>query len=120
MRMTELRKDPSPHELLERIVRLESRTARLDAKLEALSTEFKKAVKVFADFDKLLMHHCKTHDTQFEDAWARIKNLEFSVFPNLARDIVDLQNIIGDDDSPASKQLDSREKPPWTDKKPPG
>ena len=108
-------KIPTIEEVLERIVQLENQAVGMVEQLAKASADFQRAAKIFADFDKLLMHHCKSHDDEFTDAWARIKSLEFTIFPNLARDIVELNNIVGASGPDKENQLDSREKLPWND-----
>src|SRR5271167_4356365 len=112
--------EPTAGALLKRIFQLESQTASLTEQVAKANAEFNRAANLFADFDKMLMHHCMKHDDEFKDAWARIKSLEFTVFPNLAQDVVDIHKIIGEGEPWKANQLDSRTKLPWKDdKKPP-
>jgi hypothetical protein len=100
--VADLPKHPSINELLERITRLEETVSTLSSHLE-------RSVKVSGDFDKLLMNHCKHLDRTCGDFAERIQNIEFTVFPNLARDVVDLHNIIGAGEEKADNSLDRRE-----------
>ena len=103
-------------ELLDRIVRLEKQVAKIDEEFTRFFEIYSKAASGFGKFDELLMHHCNSHDRQFEEAWARIKNLELTVFPNLAHDITALNKIIPTGESDPENQLDTRNKFPWNNK----
>ena len=105
-------RDPKPS-----LKELHDRLSKIESSLEALDSAFRKALKVYADFDKNLMEHCLRHDEEFSNAWDRIKNLEYAVFPNLARDIEALHNIIGEGEDWRKNPLDTRRKFPWDDPK---
>lgn len=88
-------------ELLAKIERLEQR-------LEAQAFDLQRLAKACMGYDEQLDRHCKIHDGQIADAYGRIINLELKVFPNLARDMAGLHDVIGDADGRADHPLDRR------------
>jgi hypothetical protein len=102
--MSELRKDPSPHQLLERMVRLERENARLHNELQRLT-------KAVSSHNQTTQRYCSIYDRDIAYAFERLANVELSVFPNLARDLVDLDKITGPCDDKANNPFDRRRPP---------
>ena len=73
---------------------LKDKVARLEAKLEELAIDYRKAVRALASYDELLNKHCHLLDKELADAFERIKNVELRFFPNLTRDMTHLYDII--------------------------
>jgi predicted nucleic acid-binding Zn-ribbon protein len=91
---------------------LEERIKNLEAQVKALLDGLNKLSKNSYEYDMLLNQHVKILDRQQDDAFGRIKNLEFKVFPNLAQDIKQAFDTIGDDNGKADNPLDRRKPKP--------
>ncbi len=104
--------DPSVSELLKRIVQLEGTAVQLREELSMVGRDLMRAIKVFSQFDDQLINHCKHHDDVLEDVAGRLKNVEYTVFPNLARDIVKLHDVIGGTGESKPNPLDKRDPAP--------
>jgi hypothetical protein len=52
-------------------------------------------------------YNCILRDSQ--EAFERIKNIEFAVFPRLACDLQQLHRVIGEGDNKANQPLDRRD-----------
>jgi hypothetical protein len=87
---------------------LKDRVAKLEARLEELITDYRKAVRSLAGYDELLRKHCGLLDSEIEDAFERIKCLEFHAYPSFAQDLGRLHGIIGDPPPGADSPLDRR------------
>jgi hypothetical protein len=89
---------------------LNHKLARLEARLEELGTDYRKVVRALSDYDQLQDKHCNLLETELGDAFERIKHIEFTLFPNLGRDITQLHDIFGDCEDKALNPLDHRKK----------
>jgi len=96
-----LKSEPTIKELLDRIAGLESA-------IEALALKLNKEIKHNEQMDRLNTLLRKMTEDDVVDAFERITNIEFKIFPNLARDIRDLHRIIGWSDDNAWNPLDKR------------
>src|ERR1700730_1894698 len=85
---------------------LKDEVVRLEARLEELAADYRKAVRALAGYDELLNKHCHLLDKELADAFGRIKNVELRIFPNLARDMTHLYDIMGDGEDKADNPLD--------------
>jgi molecular chaperone GrpE (heat shock protein) len=92
----------------EKIKEQAAEIARLEARIEDLSSGLTRLAKVAREYDELLSRQSNMIEKSVEDAFARIVNLELKVFPNLAGDIDRLHGIIGDGDNKAYNPLDRR------------
>jgi hypothetical protein len=94
-----------------KIAQLERRVADLEQRLATLSEKQQRDVTALMGCDEVLNKHRKLNDAELADAFARIVKLELTVFPHLARDMTDLNRMIGDgdDDQKAYNPLDFRD-----------
>jgi hypothetical protein len=93
-------REPTIRDLMEKISALEASAAALQIKLD-------KESKHNANMDRLNTELRHLLEKDVVAAFERIKNIELKIFPNLAGDIVQLNNIIGDD-AKAWNPLDRR------------
>ena len=90
------------------IQNLEARLAQAEAQIAALSTSLEQ-YKAFANqCDDVFRRYLKLHDQEIAYAFERIQNLEFKSYPGLARDICQIDEVIGESDSRADNPLDRR------------
>jgi hypothetical protein len=111
--MAELRRDPSPNELLDRIMRLEGRFGRLEDRVSGVAEDLNRLAKSVlkgTEQDEISYKICRA-DIRY--AFERIKDLEFAAFPNLAADISRLYEITGEGDTKAYNPLDRRSRNPF-------
>lgn len=87
-----------------------ARLARLEGKLEALSFDLNRLAKVNFDSHVQFDKHLHIIERELSDAFGRIKNLELTVFPNLAHDITQLRDVIGKGEDTSENPLDRRPK----------
>ena len=92
----------------DKITQLEAQVVRLEARVEALMSDYRRCVRALSQYDELLRTHCELLDKQMEDAFGRIKNIELKFFPHLARDLDRLGRIIGDAEDAPQNPLDRR------------
>lgn len=102
-RMLERPEDSSTKELLYRISQLETAMAVFTEKLD-------KAVRHNSNMHRLNIQHRELIESDLVDAFERIKNIELKVFPNLAEDIIHLNDIIGEGNGKAWNPLDQRKR----------
>lgn len=95
------------------IAAMTERVGALEQQLARLTHDLNRVVRVASDYDETLRRHTKLLQRNMEDAFGRIKNLELTVFPNLAADMVAVYDAIGDGEDKDDNPLDHRE-----DKKP--
>ena len=84
----------TPEELTERVNRLDEGLA--------------KCYEVLGGYITTLEKYVLAMDRDLADARDRIKNLELTVFPNLAKDIKQVHDIIGDSGDKSENPLDKR------------
>ncbi len=84
----------NPEELTERVDRLDEGLA--------------KCYEVLCGYITTLEKYVLTMDRDLANAYDRIKNLELTVFPNLAKDIKQVRDIIGDGEDKSENPLDKR------------
>jgi len=70
----------------------------LEQRLVAAETKLEKTYKFGIDYATLANKQADVTATQLQDLFDRIKPLEFKIFPNLSRDIVDVFKITGEGD----------------------
>ena len=83
----------------------------LTARVAELEYGLSRGAKIYGGFFEALQRHCMMLDRDQEDAFERIKHLELTVFPNLARDIQNVHDIIGEGESKAENPLDHPRRP---------
>ncbi len=93
----------------EQIRQLEQRIAALEVRLGKLTDKQQRDVKALMGLDDVLDKHRKGIDADLTDAFDRIKNIEFTLFPNLIRDMRQLYRVIGDHEAKAFDPLDFRD-----------
>ena len=87
---------------------LMDRVARLETAMQELTLKLQKETRNNADLDRLNTELRRLIEKDVIDAFDRIKNIELKFFPNLARDISQLNSIIGEGDGKAWNPLDRR------------
>jgi regulator of replication initiation timing len=87
---------------------LAQKFSELEAVVGALEKKLEKEIRHNANMDKLNTELRKIIENDVIDAFERIKNIELKFFPNLASDIVCLNDIIGEGDGKAWNPLDHR------------
>jgi len=88
-----------PNELAEKLGELETVVRTLAEKLD-------QEIRHNANMDRLNTELRKLVENEVIDAFARIKNIELKLFPNLASDISHLNDVIGEGDGRAWNPLD--------------
>jgi len=99
--MDERPNEPISVELIETI-------GRLEALVETLDAEIKKFARWMNDGDRLIIERIRMVERDLHDAFERVKNIEFKVFPELAGDILRVYHIIGEGEDKADNPLDHR------------
>jgi len=97
--MNERPQNPNDSALIERI-------SKLEALVGTLAVEIKKFARWMQDGDRLIIERIRIVERHQEDAFERIKNMELKLFPDLARDIIRLNDIVGDGENKADNPLD--------------
>ena len=92
---------PTVTELLEKIAGLERTVVALALKLEKESNHTAAMFTLNTEIRTLI-------ENEVMDAFERIKQIELTLFPNLAGDIVRLHRIVGEGDGRAWNPLDKR------------
>ena len=87
------------------------RIAVLEAAVESLKEQLEKEVKHNANMDRLNSELRGLIEADVIDALERVKNIELKVFPNLVRDIIEVNKIIGTGDDNRWNPLDHRPPP---------
>jgi hypothetical protein len=82
----------------------------LARRLQTLEQRVDKIARIGMKFDEANGRHCTRLQQGQDDAFDRITNLELAVFPDLARDIQDVHDIIGEGDNRANQPLDRRDR----------
>jgi predicted nuclease with TOPRIM domain len=90
---------------------LKEQVKRLEARLETLCVEFARLAKAHAGLDRQLKAHLHVIHRDLDNVFDRVENLELKAFPNLADDIIRLDDIIGDSDDRADDPRDWRNSP---------
>jgi hypothetical protein len=92
------------------IAKLKAQIAKLDARVEELSSVLSRRMNTSMGMDQLLKQHLNLHDADLAQAFERIFNLEVKVFPNLVRDMDQLYRVIGETPDKKPNPLDQRKK----------
>jgi hypothetical protein len=106
--MSKPSQDLTVKELLEKIDQLEAAVGALSKKLDALTRQEKDHGEITDEHLKLLSRVQKTHHIALCNAFDRIQNIEVKLFPNLAADMLQVKNILGDGDDKVQNPLDQR------------
>lgn len=89
----------------------------LDQHIKAVEQDLHRLAKTTHDYNGLTEKHIALVERDVVDAFDRIKNMEFTIFPNLAKDIVDVYRITGEGENKAHNPLDHRKPPDSNGKK---
>ena len=92
-----------------KIAALRDKIADLEARLTKLAAKHQRDVKALMGCDDVLNKHRKAMHAQMNDAFGRIAHIELTLFPHLSRDINQLNDVIGDQDTKAYNPLDFRD-----------
>ena|ERR1700730_13610635 len=92
-----------------KIYQLEQKIASLQERLAKLAEKQQRDVTALMGLDDVLDKHRKSLTAELCDAFDRIKHIELSLFPRLARDMNNLYDVIGDEDTKAYNPLDFRD-----------
>jgi hypothetical protein len=84
---------------------LADKISRLEATVQALTEKLEKEISRNAKFT---LRQLDGIDGDVAELFDRIKHIEVKFFPNLARDIVRMYEIIGEDEDKGHNPLDSR------------
>jgi hypothetical protein len=90
---------------------LKDQVRRLEARLETLCLEFARLAKSHAGLDREIVTHLHVIHRDLGHIVERVESLELKTFPNLADDIIRLDDIIGDSDDRADDPRDWRNSP---------
>lgn len=91
-------------------MKLRDEAILLRQRLMALEDKLERVIILSKNMDQLNAKHCTLLSREVHEAFDRIKHLELTVFPNLARDIQDVHDIIGEGENKADNPLDHRKK----------
>jgi len=80
----------------------------LEARVEELTLKLEKVAKRQIAWNEIDTRRMRLVDLDLMDAFERIKNMEFKLFPHLARDIVRLYEITGPGEDQEYNSLDYR------------
>jgi uncharacterized protein with von Willebrand factor type A (vWA) domain len=93
----------------EKIRHLEQKVTALEERLAKLTEKHQRDVKALMGCDDVLDKHRKAMQAELNDAFERIAHIELTLFPRLPRDINQLNDVIGDQDTKAYNPLDFRD-----------
>jgi hypothetical protein len=88
------------------IDKLREEIEALTARMDELEHGLTRGAKIYGGYFEALQSHCMMLDRDQAGAFQRIKHLELTVFPKLARDIQDVHDIIGEGEDKAENPLD--------------
>jgi hypothetical protein len=108
--MSELRREPSPNELLDRILELEARLSRIETGLGAVAKDLDRLARSCNESEKL--------DAQLREIFQRdinwlgecLMQVTLKVLPNLAKDMCRFYDLAGPGDQRAYNELDHGKK----------
>jgi hypothetical protein len=104
--MADIPKEPSPNQLLDSMICLEARLAQMGERIDALANDLQRLAKSNSEGTEHDSAYLWIYHRDIQWLLERITQLEFQVFPQLAKDLCRFYDIASEYDKKGYNALD--------------